>query len=90
MAGNVAEWTNSSFDNSAYNLAPTLNPDIHNSDKNPKKVVRGGSWKDIGYYIQVGVRDWEYADSVCSYIGFRTVQPIPPSAKTKPIRKRQP
>lgn len=88
MSGNVAEWTNSSFNSNAYNTVSTLNPDIGNNDKNSKKVIRGGSWKDIGYYLQVGVRDWEQADSARSYIGFRTVQPIPPSAKTGPVRKR--
>jgi hypothetical protein len=39
-----------------------------------RKVVRGGSWKDVAYYLQVSTRDHEYADSARSYIGFRTVQ----------------
>ena len=40
-----------------------------------RKVVRGGSWKDISYYIQVTTRDYEYQDTARSYIGFRTIQP---------------
>jgi hypothetical protein len=36
--------------------------------------VRGGSWKDVAYMLQVSTRDYEYADSARSYIGFRTVQ----------------
>jgi formylglycine-generating enzyme required for sulfatase activity len=38
-----------------------------------RKVIRGGSWKDIGYYIQTGTRHWEYSFENKSYIGFRTV-----------------
>ena len=50
-----------------------MNP--HIADKtNQRKVVRGGSWKDVGYMLQVSTRDFEYADSARSYIGFRTVQ----------------
>jgi formylglycine-generating enzyme required for sulfatase activity len=41
---------------------------------NKRKVIRGGSWKDVAYFLQVSTRDWEYADSARSYIGFRTVQ----------------
>jgi hypothetical protein len=37
-------------------------------------VVRGGSWKDVAYMLQVATRDYEFADSARSYIGFRTVQ----------------
>ena len=39
-----------------------------------RKAVRGGSWKDVAYFLQCGTRDFEYADSARSYIGFRTVQ----------------
>ena len=42
--------------------------------KNMRKVVRGGSWKDVAYFLQVSTRDFEYADTSRSYIGFRTVQ----------------
>ena len=38
-----------------------------------RKVIRGGSWKDIAYYIQTSTRDYEYADESTSYIGFRCV-----------------
>ena len=73
MAGNVAEWTDSSYFAEAYDFVSTMNPNV--SDKsNQRKVVRGGSWKDVGYMIQVSTRDFEYADSARCYIGFRTVQ----------------
>ncbi|MEO8236065.1 MAG: gliding motility lipoprotein GldK [Flavobacterium sp.] len=73
MSGNVAEWTDSSYDPSAYEYVSTMNPNV-NDIKNMRKVTRGGSWKDVAYYLQVGTRDFEYADSARSYIGFRTLQ----------------
>lgn len=73
MAGNVAEWVNSSYEASSYEFASTINPSVNDPD-NQRKVIRGGSWKDIAYYLQVSTRDYEYADSARSFIGFRTVQ----------------
>jgi len=40
-----------------------------------RKVIRGGSWKDIAYYMQVSTRDYEYQDTAKSYIGFRCILP---------------
>jgi len=73
MAGNIAEWTNDSYDASSYEFTSTLSPSV-NSLKNERKIIRGGSWKDVAYFMQVSTRDWEYADTARSYIGFRTVQ----------------
>ncbi len=73
MAGNVSEWTVSSFENGSYDYVSTLNP-LTDDRNNPKKVIRGGSWKDVGYFLQVSTRDYEFQDSARSYIGFRTVQ----------------
>jgi len=36
-----------------------------------RKVIRGGSWKDVAYYLQTSTRHWEYQDTTKSYIGFR-------------------
>jgi gliding motility-associated lipoprotein GldK len=80
MAGNVAEWTSNAFDESAYNFAHDLNPDYlyDAKDSDPevlkRKVIRGGSWKDIGYYLQTSTRTYEYQDTAKCYIGFRCVQ----------------
>ena len=38
-----------------------------------RKVVRGGSWRDVAYYLQVSTRDYEYEDTAKAYIGFRCV-----------------
>ena len=45
----------------------------HDPPSMKRKVIRGGSWKDIGYYIQTGTRHWEYSFEPKSYIGFRCV-----------------
>ncbi|OIQ21341.1 MAG: gliding motility lipoprotein GldK [Flavobacterium sp. MedPE-SWcel] len=73
MSGNVAEWTDSSYDAASYEYVSTMNPNAPDPS-NRRKVTRGGSWKDVAYFLQVSTRDWEYADSARSYIGFRTVQ----------------
>ena len=73
MAGNVSEWVNTSYNSSSYEFSASFNPNT-NDKENPKKVIRGGSWKDVAYFLQVSTRDYEYADSARSYIGFRTVQ----------------
>nr|WP_236027487.1 gliding motility lipoprotein GldK [Gelidibacter pelagius] len=73
MAGNVSEWVQGSYDPASYEYMSTINPNV-NDPNNQRKVVRGGSWKDVAYFLQVSSRDYEYADSARSYIGFRTVQ----------------
>lgn len=73
MSGNVAEWTDSSYDAASYEYVSTMNPNVPDQS-NKRKVTRGGSWKDVAYFLQVSTRDWEYGDSARSYIGFRTVQ----------------
>ena len=73
MAGNVAEWTSSSYYPGSYMYASTMNPNADSKDNN-RKIIRGGSWKDVAYFLQVSTRDYEYKDSARSYIGFRTVQ----------------
>lgn len=80
MAGNVSEWTSNAFDESAYSYTHDLNPDYsYNAvaDDPPvlkRKVIRGGSWKDVAYYLQVATRTYEYQDTAKSYIGFRCVR----------------
>ena len=73
MAGNVSEWTESSYDKGSYTFDSGLNPNISDST-NLRKVTRGGSWKDVAYFLRVSTRDYEYKDQKRSYVGFRTVQ----------------
>ena len=82
MSGNVSEWTNTAYNPSSYYLGSTMNPNV-NDETNKRKVIRGGSWKDVAYFLEVSTRDYEYADSARSYIGFRTVQDYLGTTKKK-------
>jgi formylglycine-generating enzyme required for sulfatase activity len=79
MAGNVAEWTESAYDESMYEFSHDLNTDYRYDamDWDPpsmkRKVLRGGSWKDVGYYLQTSTRTYEYQDTAKSYVGYRNV-----------------
>jgi gliding motility-associated lipoprotein GldK len=84
MAGNVSEWTDSSYDPNSYEYVSTMNPN-GGSGQNARKVIRGGSWKDVAYFLQVSTRDYEYQDSARSYIGFRTVQDYMGEEESKPL-----
>lgn len=83
MAGNVAEWTSSIYYEGRNNFQHDLNPDVrwNAKDDDPplmkRKIIRGGSWKDVGYYLQTGTSTYEYQDSTKSYIGFRSVIDLP-------------
>lgn len=89
MSGNVSEWTSSLFYETAYNFVNDMNPDIRWNalDSDPprmkRKVVRGGSWKDVGYYLQVSTRQYEYQDTAKSYLGFRCVIDLPAQLRKK-------
>jgi gliding motility-associated lipoprotein GldK len=82
MAGNVAEWTASSFSNTSNIQIHDMNPEFpyvaHKDDPASKKrkVVKGGSWKDISYYLQCGTRTYEYQNEARSFIGFRCVRSV--------------
>jgi len=88
MAGNVAEWTDSAYDPNAYEYVSSMSPNnMDNSNK--RKVVRGGSWKDVAYFLQVSTRTFEYADSARSFIGFRTVQNYMGTQPTEKLKKKR-
>jgi formylglycine-generating enzyme len=89
MAGNVAEWTSSVYYEGAYNFQHDMNPDIRYTakDSDPprmkRKVIRGGSWKDVGYFLQTSTRTYEYQDTAKSFIGFRCVIDLPPTVANR-------
>ena len=89
MAGNVAEWTSSLYYEGAYNFQHDMNPDIRFNarDSDPprmkRKVIRGGSWKDVGYFLQTSTRNYEYMDTAKAYIGFRCVIDLPATQKKR-------
>ncbi|MBN1927689.1 MAG: SUMF1/EgtB/PvdO family nonheme iron enzyme [Prolixibacteraceae bacterium] len=80
MSGNVAEWTITAFDPMSKAVINQLNPDFKYNAKETdppamkRKVIRGGSWKDVGFYMQVSTSTYEYQDTAKSYIGFRCVR----------------
>ena len=77
MSGNIAEWTSNAFDESAFSYSHDMNMDYHYNAKEDdhavlkRKVIRGGSWKDIAYFIQTSTRTYEYQDTAKCYVGFR-------------------
>ncbi len=93
MSGNVAEWTSSLYYEGGYNFQHDMNPDIrwNAKDTDPprmkRKVVRGGSWQSVGYFLQTGTRNYEYQDTSKSYIGFRCVIDLPAQMKKGGRRK---
>lgn len=80
MSGNVAEWTRGAYHPSAYIFQHDLEPnyEYNATPQDPpvmkRKVIRGGSWKDIAYFLQTGSRDYEYQDSTKPFVGFRNVR----------------
>ena len=80
MSGNVAEWTCCAYSPSEYIFTHDLQPnyEYNATPQDPpimkRKVIRGGSWKDIAYFLQTSARDFEYQDSTKSYVGFRNVR----------------
>ena len=80
MAGNVSEWTSTAFTESVSQLQGDLNPEYRYdaAKEDPyrlkRKIVRGGSWKDVAHNIRSDLRMWEYQNEQRSYIGFRCVR----------------
>ncbi|MDR0395395.1 MAG: SUMF1/EgtB/PvdO family nonheme iron enzyme [Tannerella sp.] len=80
MAGNVAEWTSTVYYESGPKQMSDINPELHYdaAKEDPydmkKKVVRGGSWKDVAHFIRSDMRAFEYQNETRSYIGFRCVR----------------
>ena len=70
MSGNVAEWCIDAYSDNVVAVSWDLNT-VNNDPENPKKVIRGGSWKDVGYYLETGTRAYELENQKRSYIGFR-------------------
>ena len=80
MAGNVSEWTSTAYTEGVSKLTSDLNPqyryDAAQEDpyKMKRKIVRGGSWKDVAHNVRSDIRMWEYQNEQRSYIGFRCVR----------------
>jgi formylglycine-generating enzyme required for sulfatase activity len=66
MAGMFQNGQTLLYDPNAYEYVSSMNPNVLDAS-NKRKVVRGGSWKDVAYFLQVSTR-FEYADSARSFI----------------------
>lgn len=79
MSDNVSEWTGTSYYEGGTNFENRFNPDIqwgtiHSESKyQRRRVVRGGSWKDIPRYNTINNRFYGDIYDDHSYIGFRIV-----------------
>ncbi|GIV39165.1 MAG: hypothetical protein KatS3mg033_0965 [Thermonema sp.] len=86
MAGNVAEWCQDAYYEAAYpitwDLNPVFDPPAPNPnpampgltsdlERYPRRVVRGGSWKDIAYFLETSTRTYMHYDSTSTSVGFR-------------------
>ena len=87
MAGNVNEWVQDVYRPLSFQDVEDLNPFRRNgvqdpADKYDKKgfqsliddhvrVYKGGSWRDVAYYLSPGTRRFMAEDSATATIGFR-------------------
>jgi sulfatase modifying factor 1 len=87
MAGNVNEWVQDVYRPLSFQDVEDLNPfrrngvgdDSKNYDKkgyqslvdDHVRVYKGGSWRDVAYYLSPGTRRFMAEDSATSTIGFR-------------------
>ena len=80
MAGNVSEWTSTAWSEAGVLNTSDINPEYrYNAAKEDpyqmkRKVVRGGSWKDVEHFVRSDIRTWEYQNEQRSFIGFRCVR----------------
>jgi formylglycine-generating enzyme required for sulfatase activity len=97
MAGNVNEWVQDVYRPLSYQDVEDLNPFRRNgvldpADKYDKKgyqsliddhvrVYKGGSWRDVAYYLSPGTRRFMAEDSATATIGFRCAMINPGSNK---------
>jgi len=78
MAGNVAEWTTTTFTESVDRMADEANPDfsyravLADPAILKRKIIKGGSWKDAT--VRSGDRSVEFQDKARSFVGFRCVR----------------
>jgi formylglycine-generating enzyme len=70
MSGNVAEWCEDAYNPASVPLVWDLNPTYYDETE-PRKIIRGGSWKDIAYFLETGTRTFAYKDSTYASVGFR-------------------
>ena len=83
MAGNMNEWVYDVYRPLTYQDADDLNPlrkdgygdDVSNYEvsmiTDEMRVYKGGSWRDVTYWLAPGTRRFMHQDSATNHIGFR-------------------
>src|SRR3546814_10539815 len=81
MAGNVAEWPSSTYDESSYMFVHYVNPIFYDNAAvagpiaMTRKVAIGGSWIEISYFHLNGLQTHTYQDTAQTNITYPTVTP---------------
>jgi formylglycine-generating enzyme required for sulfatase activity len=75
MAGNVSEWVSDWYDGSYYQSSPASNPLGPSSGQ--YRVLRGGSWYNMGIGVRSANRSYNTPDDINSYVGFRCARSLP-------------
>ena len=75
MAGNVHEWVNDWADDTYYSSSPYANPP--GPVTGTFKVLRGGSWDNVDFNLQVVDRPDIYPSDQYNGLGFRCVASLP-------------
>jgi gliding motility-associated lipoprotein GldJ len=83
MAGNMNEWVYDVYRPLSFQDADDLNPlrkdGVYDEEKNygsalltdSTRVYKGGSWRDVTYWLAPGARRFMHQDSSTNHIGFR-------------------
>ncbi|WP_133558467.1 gliding motility lipoprotein GldJ [Algoriphagus boseongensis] len=83
MAGNMNEWVYDVYRPLTFQDADDLNPlrkdGVYDEQENYEtsmftdelRVYKGGSWKDVAYWLAPGTRRFMHQDSATNHIGFR-------------------
>lgn len=83
MAGNMNEWVYDVYRPMTYQDADDLNPlrkdGVYDEEDNYEtslftdemRVYKGGSWRDVAYWLAPGTRRFMHQDSATNHIGFR-------------------
>lgn len=83
IVGNVAEWTSTAYFPTGNKIMSTMNPSTEfNALANApyqlkRKIVRGGSFKDVYNFVNVDLREWKYQNEQLPFVGFRCIRNIP-------------
>jgi formylglycine-generating enzyme required for sulfatase activity/tRNA A-37 threonylcarbamoyl transferase component Bud32 len=74
MHGNVSEWCLDYYSSTYYDDSPETDPQC--KQRSDGRVLRGGSWINLGRYCRAAFRSWHAPSLRSSYVGFRVVSVV--------------